>query len=131
MKKHLSKICLASLWIVLLFLFLFTSCGKEEPAPDPAASSAPAAQTGCGFSSVPDVRRIGCTYADADCSVKYCEYDRAGFLCCTFSDTGDQETDAEAHNDKNSCANFYASPHADADAAEDARARIVRAGYHK
>ena len=55
MKKHLSKICLAPLWIVLLLLFLFTSCGKEEPAPEPAASSAPAAQTAAASPSVPDV----------------------------------------------------------------------------
>lgn len=52
MKKHLSKICLALLWIVMLFLFLFAACGKEEPEPE-AASSAPAAQTAAASPSAP------------------------------------------------------------------------------
>lgn len=77
MKKHLSKICLALLWIVMLFLFLFAACGKEEPAPE-AASSAPAAQTGCGFSL--GAVRIGDTYDDAGSGVKYCGVRRRRLL---------------------------------------------------
>lgn len=125
MKKHLSKICLALLWIVMLFLFLFAACGKEEPAPE-AASSAPAAQTGAASPSAPSGSAIHTmTPAPASNTV---EYDGADF-CCAFPDAGDKKTDAEAHNDKNSCVNSDACPYTDT--AEDARARIVRSGYHK
>lgn len=81
---------------------------------------------GCGFSL--GAVRIGDTYDDAGSGVKYCEYDGADF-CCAFPDAGDKKTDAEAHNDKNSCVNSDACPYTDT--AEDARARIVRSGYHK